>query len=236
MSSRGVFVTGTDTGVGKTLVACALVRALRGRGRRVGVLKPVETGVGPEGPLDALALREAAGSRQAITAICPQAFALPAAPSVAAEAEGRRVDLAALDAAFEAQRARHDLLVVEGAGGLLVPLTPEQCMADLAARWQLPLVLVARAALGTINHTRLSLEAAASRGLRVAGLVISHPEGELSPADAANLRVLLDAPGVPLLGVVPPLASGVPPAPDALDLDLLLASSGALSARHGTAS
>jgi dethiobiotin synthetase len=225
MSGRGVFVTGTDTGVGKTLVACALVRALRGRGRRVGVLKPVETGVGPEGPLDALALREAAASDAPIAAVCPQAFAMPAAPDVAARAEGREVDLAALDGAFEAARAHSDLVVVEGAGGLLVPVAPELCMADLAARWQLPLVLVARAALGTINHTRLSLEAAASRGLRVAGLVVSHAEGELSPADAANLRALLDAPGAPLLGVVPPLAAGALPPPDALDLDLLLAPS-----------
>jgi len=229
MRARGVFVTGTDTGVGKTLVACALVRALRGRGRRVGVLKPVETGVGAEGPLDALALREAAGSRRPIAAVCPQAFALPAAPSVAAEAEGRSIDLELLDAAFAAQRDRHDLVVVEGAGGLLVPLARELCMADLAGRWNLPLVLVARAALGTINHTRLTLESAARRGLSVAGLVISHADGPLSPADAANLQALLESPGVPLLGVVPPLAPGAVPDPDALDLGPLLAACSAAS-------
>jgi dethiobiotin synthetase len=224
MSAGGVFVTGTDTGVGKTVVACALVRALRARGLRVGVLKPIETGVGDEGPLDARALREAAGSDAPLGAICPQRFAMPASPDVAAAAEGRRVDLAALDAAFRAQAARCDFLVVEGAGGLLVPAADGLVMADLALRWELPLVLVARAALGTLNHTRLSLEAAAARGIRVAGLVVSHSDGALSPADAANLDALLAAPGAPLLGVLPPLAAGSRPAPDALDLSPLLSS------------
>jgi dethiobiotin synthetase len=95
-------------------------------------------------------------------------------------------------------------------------------MADLAARWSLPLVVVARASLGTLNHTRLTLEAAARRGLEVRGLVISHPGGPVSRADARNLAPLLDAPGVPLLGVVPPLPPGARPDPDAIDVGPLL--------------
>lgn len=220
--SAGCFVTGTDTGVGKTLVACALLRALRASGVDAGGFKPVETGVGEAGPLDAIALREAAGGGDALEQVCPQRFALPAAPTVAAEAEGRKVDLAAIDAAFEALSARHEFLVVEGAGGLLVPAAEGLSMADLAGRWHLPLVVVTRAALGTINHTRLTLEAAAARGLRVEGLVVSHADGPLSAADAANLRPLLDAPGVPLLGVVPPLAPGTWPAADAINVTGLL--------------
>ena len=116
--SAGCFVTGTDTGVGKTVVACALLRALRARGIDAGGLKPVETGVGDAGPLDAIALRDAAGGSDPLELVCPQRFALPAAPTVAAEAEGTKVDLTALDAAFEALSARHEFLVVEGAGGL----------------------------------------------------------------------------------------------------------------------
>ena len=96
----GLFVTGTDTEVGKTLVACTLVRALRARGIDVGVMKPVETGVGEGGPLDALALRRAAGAPDPLEAVCPQRFALPAAPTVAAAAEGREVDLRRVDRAF----------------------------------------------------------------------------------------------------------------------------------------
>lgn len=223
MSASGCFVTGTDTGVGKTLVACALLRALRARGVSAGALKPIETGVGDAGPLDAIALRQASGAKDSLDQVCPQRFKLPAAPTVAAEAEGAKLDVAALDAAFESQAARHEFLVVEGAGGLLVPAATGISMAGLAARWSLPLVVVARAALGTINHTRLTLEAARARGLEVKGLVISHAEGPLSPAAEANLAPLLEAPGAALLGVIPPLAPGEQPALDAIDVGPLLA-------------
>src|SRR5262245_42420004 len=149
MAARGVFVTGTDTGVGKTVVACALVRALRARGVAVAAMKPIETGVGVAGPADAIALREAAALDVPLEDVCPQLFALPAAPLAAARAECRVVDLAAIDAAHARTRARCELLVMEGAGGLLVPVTEQLAMADLAARYALPLWIVARAALGT---------------------------------------------------------------------------------------
>ncbi len=218
----GFFVTGTDTGVGKTVVACALVRALRARGLDVGAMKPVETGVGDAGPLDALALRAAAGDVDPLEDVCPQRFALPAAPTVAAAAEARAVDLAAIEAAHARLATRHAWLVVEGAGGLLVPAARGASMADLAARLAHPLVVVARARLGTLNHTALTLEAARRRGLRVAGLAISHADGALCPADAANLEALRADPGAPLLGEIPPLAPGQQPPQDALDIDALL--------------
>jgi dethiobiotin synthetase len=224
--TRGWFVTGTDTGVGKTVVACGLARALRRRGLDVGVMKPVETGVGPEGPADGRALREAAGVGDALAEIVPERFALPAAPTVAAAREGRRVDLAAVDAAFAALAARHALLVVEGAGGLLAPAAPGLAMADLAARLGLPLVVVARAALGTINHTRLTLEAARARGLAVAGVVVSCAGGPLSAADALNLAALLEELGPLLLGQVPPLAPGEPAPEAALGVERLLRGAG----------
>jgi dethiobiotin synthetase len=206
--ARGYFVTGTDTGVGKTVVACALVRALRVAGRDVGVMKPAETGVGPDGPLDALALRTAARVDDALEEICPVQLALPAAPSVAAADEGTGVDLARVRKTFDALAARHETMVVEGAGGLLVPLAEGFTMADLAAELGLPVLLVARAALGTINHTLLSLEAIEARGLALAGVVVSHAGGPLSDADARNLAALRDALGARLLGEIPPLAPG----------------------------
>jgi dethiobiotin synthetase len=222
MTRSGCFVTGTDTGVGKTVVACAILRALRARGVGAAGFKPIETGVGDAGPLDAQALREAAGGDDDLDLVCPQRFALAAAPAVAAAAAGVEVDVAALDAGFRALRARHAFVVAEGAGGLLVPVAVDLTMADLAARWSLPLVVVARASLGTLNHTRLTLEAAAGRGLEVRGLVISHPGGPLSRADALNLAPLLASPGAPLLGVVPPLPPGGKPAPDVIDVGPLL--------------
>ncbi len=220
--SRGFFVTGTDTGVGKTVVACALVRGLRARGLDVGAMKPIETGVESAGPLDALALREAAGGGDSLDDVCPQRFALPAAPTVAAAAERRRVDRDAIRAAFERLRARHDWLVVEGAGGLLVPAAEDFSMADLAREVGLPVLVVGRAALGTINHTLLTLEAVEERGLPLAGVVISHAGGRLSDADAANLEALRGALGGRLVGEIGPLAAGELPKQDALDLGALM--------------
>lgn len=187
---RGLFVTGTDTGVGKTFVGCAIVRGLRAAGIGVGVMKPVETGVPSAGPEDARALRLAAGVDDPLEAICPQQFALPAAPSVAARAEGRRVSRPAIHAAWTTLRARHDFMLVEGAGGLLVPLDEEADVADLARELGLPVLLVARASLGTLNHTRLSLEAAAHRGLDVFGVAISHSAEREPESDELNLEEL----------------------------------------------
>jgi dethiobiotin synthetase len=215
-STRGVFVSGTDTGVGKTVVACALARGLRARGIDVGVMKPIETGVGDAGPVDARALREAAGCADPLDDVCPERFALPAAPSVAAAAEGRAVDLERVRAAFRRIRARRDCVIAEGAGGLLVPIAPGVSMADLARELALPLLVVARAALGTINHTLLTLEAAVARGLPVLGVVISHA-APLGAADAANLEALRLALGPALLAELPPQGPGARPTLDLLD-------------------
>lgn len=219
---RGLFVTGTDTGVGKTLVSCAVIRGLRSRGVDAAGMKPIETGVGPEGPLDAIALRDAAGASDPLEDVCPQQFALPAAPSVAALAESRSVDFDAIRAAFGRIAGRRDFVVVEGAGGLLVPIRDAETMADLARVLGLPLLIVARAALGTINHTLLTLEASAARGLPVIGVVISHAGGALSAADASNLSALRGELGSRLVGEIPPLEPdrGVPTG--AIDLDVVV--------------
>jgi len=216
MRVAGLFITGTDTGVGKTLVACALVRGLRQAGLDVAAMKAMETGVGPEGPLDAAALRDAAQSSDLLEELCPLRFALPAAPNVAARCEGAAVDLARVRRAFRRLASRHQVVIVEGAGGLLVPTTDEASMADLAGELDLPLIVVARAALGTINHTLLTLAEAERRGLAVAGVVISHAGGRLSDADEANLGYLRDRLGSRLLGEVPPLTEGEQPGPGAI--------------------
>jgi dethiobiotin synthetase len=226
-ATHGVFVTGTDTGVGKTVVGCALIHALVARGHDVGVMKPIETGVGPEGPLDAIALREAAGASQSVEEVCPQRFALPAAPNVAAKAEGRAVDLALIRQGFDRIAAQCEFVLVEGAGGLLVPIRDHLAMVDLAIELGLPILVTARARLGTINHTLLTLEVVAARGARMAGVVISHADGTLSKADAANLSALRDTLGERLLGEIPPLdrnpaaARAIPIA--AIEVDALLA-------------
>jgi dethiobiotin synthetase len=219
--TRGLFVTGTDTGVGKTLVACALIRALRAEGVDAAGMKPVETGVGEAGPLDALALRAAAGGADPLELVCPERLALAAAPAVAAAAAGRAVDLGSIRSAFERLTARHDCVIAEGAGGLLVPIAPGVEMTDLARELGLALLVVARARLGTINHTLLTLEVARGRGLSLAGVVASHAEGEISAADRRNLDHLREALGELWLGEVPHLEPGQPVPRGAIRLDAI---------------
>lgn len=219
----GLFVTGTDTDVGKTFVSCALARGLREAGVDVGVMKPAETGVPPEGPMDARGLVAAAGVDDPLELVCPLQYEVPAAPLASARAEARRVDLEVAVRAWETLSARHDFMLVEGAGGLLVPFDDETSMADFAARLGLPLLVVARASLGTINHTLLTLEACERRGLDVVGVVISHANGPLSEADSMNLTLLREALGERLIGEVPPNARRDDYDPKAAGLDAIRA-------------
>jgi dethiobiotin synthetase len=221
--ARGLFVSATDTGVGKTLVARELIRRMRGRGIDAVGMKPVETGVGADGPLDAFALCAASGALDPLEDVCPQYFALPAAPAVAAEAVGQRVDPAALRGAFARLAARHECVIVEGAGGLLVPLTPTLDMAGLAAELGLPVLVVARARLGTVNHTLLTLEVLRSRGLRTLGVVVSRVDGPLSDADERNLGCLRASVAGLWRGDIPFLDRGVGVPAQALDMDGILA-------------
>ena len=206
---QGLFITGTDTGVGKTHVAAGVISALRSQGVRVGAYKPAVTGgtVGPEGTVweDLVRLQAALGGDVAIERICPQRFRAPLAPPVSARWEGRTVDATLLRSGTDWWRERVECLIVEGAGGLLSPLTESETVADLAVWLAFPLVIVARQSLGTINHTLLTLEAARARGLPVAGIVLNQP----APANAddssveSNPRELEKRCGVPILAILP---------------------------------
>jgi dethiobiotin synthetase len=206
---RVIFVTGTDTGVGKTYVACGLARGLAARGQRVAVMKPVETGAG-DGPADALALRAAARDAASLDEICPYRLRAPLAPAVAAFLEGVAIDPDALVALARRRGAAADLLLVEGAGGLLVPLARRVTWLELAARLAAEVVIVAANRLGTINHTALTARVAAAAGLRVRGFVLSQavPEPDASAAtNAAAIEALCD---LPCLGVVAHGADAAP--------------------------
>lgn len=208
---RGLFVTGTDTGVGKTVVTGGLARALSDRGLRVGVLKPVETGC-PEGtePADGAFLAAAARVAGGAAAVAPVRYAEPLAPLVAARREGRPVDFAAIDAAFARVTAGADFVFVEGAGGLSVPITVDLDMAGLAARFGLPVLVVARPDLGTLNHTYLTVAYARHRGLTVRGVVLCGGRGaDADVAERTNPEMLAEQCGVPVLGTVPLLAAPV---------------------------
>jgi dethiobiotin synthetase len=178
---RGLFITGTDTGVGKTYVTALIAKALCRAGRRVGVYKPAASGCrAEEGRLvadDAVALWEAAGRPASLDKVCPQVFAAPMAPHLAARAEGRELDTDLLRRGIDFWLDRCDMVLVEGSGGLMSPLSDDEYVADLAYDFGFPLVIVAANRLGAINHTLQTLITAASfrDGLGVAGIVLNHP-------------------------------------------------------------
>ncbi len=202
----GIFVTGTDTGVGKTVVAAAIAAALIGRGLSVGVMKPVETGCRRVGdrldPADAMQLIEASGSWDALELVNPYAFEAPIAPAFAAEAEGVAIVLAHIKECYAELAARHPIMIVEGAGGLLTPLVRDQTMRDLADALDLPVLIVAKNALGTINHTALTLEAARAM-CQVAGIVLNHPTPARDESVASNAVSLQRWAGALVLGTLP---------------------------------
>jgi dethiobiotin synthetase len=187
---RGLFVAGTDTGVGKTVVAGSIAAALRAGGARVAAYKPVVTGLDepaePGWPRDHELLAAAAGVEA--HAVAPHTFGPPVSPHLAAELAGVELDVDAmvLAAGAAAAEAGADVLVAEGVGGLLVPLTAEHTVRDLAVALGLPLVVAARPGLGTISHTLLTLESARAAGLRVAGVVMTPWPEVPSPMEQDN--------------------------------------------------
>lgn len=211
MRPAGLFVTGTDTGVGKTLITAGLAYALRVLKIDTGVMKPVETGcptrAGRLRPLDALTLREAAESRDALDLINPYRFHEPLAPMVAAERSRRRIDVGRLEERFARLADRHSVVLIEGAGGLLVPITEETSCLDLAIRLQLPLLIVIGSRLGALNHARLTVETALHARVPVAGAILNHFHVDRSAARTTNLQALRQLLPVPLLGEIPHLST-----------------------------
>jgi dethiobiotin synthetase len=200
---RGLFVTGTDTGVGKTEVAAAIVAGWRARGLDVGAMKPAQSGVEDGLPTDADRLRAAAGGGDPPELVCPYSLCAPLAPAVAARLEGVEIETGrVLEAARELGR-RHAALVVEGAGGLLVPLSATSTFADLAVALALPVLVVARAGLGTVNHTALTCEALRGRGLRVFGVVLNRSTAATDPSEPHNAAEIERLTGARVLASLP---------------------------------
>jgi dethiobiotin synthetase len=202
--NRGLFITGTDTGVGKSLVAAALAKMLTERGIHVGVFKPAETGVADAGSLgpDAALLKWAAGSKQTDEQICPYRFRDPLAPAVAASREQVRIDYNNLVEQARLTIDRHDFTIIEGAGGLMVPLAGGLLMADFARAVKLPLLLVCRPNLGTINHSLLSLFFAKAMNMEVAGYLINNMPPIKTAAEETVAHSLASLTTAELLGIL----------------------------------
>lgn len=209
--AKGLFITGTDTGVGKTWVGAGLTALFKERGFDIGVMKPVESGCRRENgrliPEDATLLKEMARSQDELDIINPYALEYALAPALAAEREGVEIRIEVIKGAYDLLTSRHDVMIVEGAGGLLAPLFGDYFMADLAKEWGLPLLIVTGAKLGIINHTLLTLHCARQRGIPVLGIVMNHTTNLKGLAESLNPTALKRWAGAPFLGTIPFLPS-----------------------------
>ena len=205
--AKGIFVTATDTGIGKTVISAGLAMAIRSRGIRVGVMKPVATGCFGERErlisADAVYLFEAAENEYA-PLTSPIRFRNPVAPSIASVYEQKEVDLDAIRGAFGELQKHYDFIIVEGIGGFLVPIKKNYLVANLIREFALPLVIVSNISLGAINHTLLTVDAALIRGFKIKGIIFNRaPLVNYSLAEMTNPRVIHELTGIPILGVVP---------------------------------
>ncbi len=214
---KGYFITGTDTGVGKTFVSCALAGIFKETGIEVGVMKPVESGC-PEGegegrgdiliPTDAMKLKLASGSVDHMDDINPYRFAMPVSPNIAARKaslHAEQIDLKRIKAAYDRLKKTNEMMIVEGAGGLMTPVTNSKTMADMALLIGLPIIVVSASRLGTLNHTLLTVAHAKRIGLKVAGIILNHPSAPDKKDESLpfNREEPSRIKGVPFLGELP---------------------------------
>src|SRR5262245_38549324 len=208
-SARGVFITGTDTGVGKTVVAAALAFEMKRQGAAVGVMKPIETGISNARPSqsDAARLQAILESDDALGAICPFRFELPLAPQAAAQAERRQIDTTTIHRVYRLLSRRYEYVVIEGVGGVHVPLAPKVEVLDLVAKMKLPVVVVGRSRLGGINHALLTIEALRCRRIPIAAVILNQTAPTRSKLDRLQERTTVEIvrrkAGVPVLGPLP---------------------------------
>lgn len=200
------FITGTDTGVGKTFVTSGVARALKNEGFSVGVMKPVETGCASKNsalfPEDAVALKEASGCAAPLDAINPYRFAPPLAPNMAAKMAGVNIDMEVIRENYLKLLDSHDITLVEGAGGILVPVTDDKTISDLIILLNIPVIIIAPSRLGVINHTSLTVEHARSRGMAVKCIILNSQS--LAPDDLSrvtNLKEIKRVTGLPAFEV-----------------------------------
>jgi len=203
---NGFFITGTDTGVGKTMVTACLTTLFKNK--NVGVMKPIETGVDPQcsstANSDAKFLMEVSGSTDSEEEVCPYRLKTPASPYQAACIAGTEIDPATILEKFKILQSRHNLMLVEGIGGLMVPITSRYNVADMALQMALPLIIVSRIQLGALNHTLLTINAAHQHGLKIKGVILNRLSGDdLDEVEQEQGKLIEKFSGTPILGTCP---------------------------------
>ncbi len=208
MKSKGYFISGTDTSVGKTVVTACLLSLYRKRRVDLGVMKPVETGIDPEcsseANSDAKFLLAVSGNQDALEEVCPIRLQPPAAPLQAARMTGQTIAIDSILENFRKLQARHNQILVEGDGGLMVPLKPDYFITDLIRDMDLPLIIVSRLTLGTLNHTLLTLKTAQSTGIEIAGVILNRSDNNpLNDVEKGQANLIHELSGVPVIGECP---------------------------------
>ena len=208
--AKGFFITGTDTGIGKTVITAALIKTANLLGFRACGMKPIETGCLREGdvliPSDGMFIKTIAHMGESVNYISPCCFENPLAPLPASEIEGISVNFEKIKKAYAELSQKYDVVIVEGLGGLLVPITGDYFVLDLARDFGLPVIVVSRPGLGTINHTMLTVNYAINAGLFVAGIIINYSlPSEGTSAENTNPEVLKKISPVPIVGIFPHL-------------------------------
>lgn len=188
--TKGILITGTDTDVGKTFVACLIAKELRESGAKVGVMKPAESDCTDNRPKDSLALKVASGTETSIDIINPYRFKEAISPNVAAHREGIEIDIDHLIENYKTISDSHDRVIIEGSGGLMVPFNDKHSIVDLALEFDWPVIIVAASKLGVLNHTYLTIYAATNLGLNLKGIVLNHTTEASDHTDDYNLREL----------------------------------------------
>jgi len=206
MKPQGFFITGTDTGVGKTIVTACLLSLYQKHRLNVGVMKPVETGVDPEcsANSDAKFLMEICRCDDPLSLVSPVRLKTAASPYQAAKMENSHINVDTIIQSFHTLAGKYENMLVEGVGGLLVPLTSNYLVCDLIRDMGLPLLVVSRNALGTLNHTLLTLRVAKQEGIPVRGVILSRTEpGESNAIEKGHAEIITELSGVPVLGEIP---------------------------------
>ncbi len=207
-AAKGIFITGTDTGVGKTIMSGAIARYLVEKGIDCGVMKPMESGCRSEEgrliPADGTYLKAAARSSDPIDLITPYRFATPLSPyALMIQEKAEPVDLKKIAEGYQGLAAKHRFMIIEGMGGLMVPLTAEHALIDLIRLLKLPVLLVARSGLGTLNHTLLSLRYGQSRGIIFLGVLLNQSSSRIEPSEKTNQMILSERCTLPVIGPFP---------------------------------
>lgn len=198
--TQGIFITGTGTEIGKTVIAGGLAASFKHAGTNVGVMKPISSG----DTADAQYLKHAAQVDDELASINPIYLRNPLAPSVAARIENREIDLSGIETAFTALQQKYDFVIVEGVGGIAVPIRDDFLVAHLIHQLELPILIVAQAGLGTLNHTLLTVAFAQQFGLQIAGIVLNkHTPETTGLAEATNPVEIEKLTDIPVIGVVP---------------------------------